>query len=261
MQIVTLLTDYGTRDHYVAAVKGVILDLAPRVTIVDITHEVEAHDIGHGAFVLWQAFSWFPAGTIHVAVVDPGVGSQRRIVLAQYAGRFVIAPDNGLLTLVHREYPIEALHVVTNRRLFLPTTSATFHGRDMIAPAAAHLANGVRLWEFGPETDHLTMLPLAHRAQLQHGALHGQVLHVDRFGNLVTNIHQEQWREVGLRDRTPQVRVNGEAIGPVRSAYHEVERGLPVAYVGSAQLLEIALNQGRAVDRFGPVEHIVVQVG
>lgn len=260
MPIVTLLTDYGARDYYVAAVKGVILGLAPRTTIVDITHEVEAHSIVQGAFVLWQAFPWFPAGTIHVAVVDPGVGTARRIVLAGYAGQIVLAPDNGLLTFLHREYPLEMLRAVENRRLFVGSISATFHGRDILAPVAAHLANGARPWEVGPELDRLEMLEVSHRAKEEPGRLVGEALYVDRFGNIVTNVHADQLGGVGIRGRERQVTVNGQSLGSLRTTYGDVAPGGALAYVGGSRLVEIGVHGGRAVDRFGPRERISIEI-
>ncbi len=260
MSIVTLTTDYGTRDHYVGAMKGVILGIAPKTTIIDITHDVGPHDILHGAFVLWQSWRWYPHGTVHVVVVDPGVGSGRRIIVGQYACQYVVAPDNGLLTLLHRETPPEAMHVVENRRYFLPATSATFHGRDIMAPVAAHLAGGVRIRELGPVTDRIEMLSIAHRAEWAGQALSGSVLHVDRFGTIVTNIHREQLTAPRIRRRALEVWVGEVNIGPVRSTFSDVPEGEPVALIGGTGLLEIAINQGRAADRLGPVGALRIEV-
>ncbi len=260
MPIITLITDYGTRDHYVGALKGVILGLAPDVRIVDVTHEVEPYNVLHAAFVLRQIWPWYPPGTVHLAVVDPGVGSERRIVLGRYDGRCVVAPDNGLVTLVHRDWPAEALHVVENRAFFLAEPSATFHGRDIMAPVAAHLANGVNPSELGPMTDRLEMLPISSRAEATTGGLRGCVLHVDHFGTLVTNILEEQLVERGGSSPAPEVLVNGKSIGPLRSTFSEVCSGEPIALMGSCGLLEVAVNQGRAVALFGPPDTIQIDV-
>lgn len=260
MSIITLITDYGTRDHYVAALKGVILGVAPDVRIVDVTHEVEPHNVLHAAFVLRQIWPWYPPGTVHLAVVDPGVGSERRIVLGRYDGRCVVAPDNGLVTFVHRDRPAEAMHVVENRRYFLPEPSATFHGRDIMAPVAAHLANGVNPREFGPVTDRLEMLPISNRAETTTEGVRGRVLHVDHFGTLVTNILREQLEERGSPSRALEVRVNGKSIGPVRSTFADVCLGEAIALIGSCGLLEVAVNQGRAVELFGPPDTIRIDV-
>lgn len=260
MPIITLITDYGMRDYYVGALKGVLLRIAPDTHVVDVTHEVESHNILHAAFVLRQIWPWYPPGTIHLAVVDPGVGSERRIILAQYAGRYVVAPDNGLVTLVHRDEAVEATYAVENRRYFLSEVSATFHGRDIMAPVAAHLANGVKPWEFGPVIDRLELLPVADRAEVTNQGIRGSVLYVDRFGTLVTNIRQEQLMETGGRNPASEVLVNGTPIGPVRSTFCEVAKGEPVALIGSCGLLEVAVNQGRAIERFGPLEAVRVDV-
>ncbi|UCF32967.1 MAG: SAM-dependent chlorinase/fluorinase, partial [Phycisphaerales bacterium] len=147
MTLVTLTTDFGTRDPYVGVMKGVILSMAPKAKVVDITHDIEAHNIAEAAFVLRSIWPWYPEGTVHVAVVDPGVGSERRVLLGRYEGRYVIAPDNGLITLVHRSLRLEEMRVVENRRYLLPHTSGTFHGRDIMAPVAAHMVNGVKAME------------------------------------------------------------------------------------------------------------------
>jgi S-adenosylmethionine hydrolase len=260
MPIVTLLTDYGTRDYYAAAVKGVICTLAPEARIIDITHDIEPFNVAQAAFVLRQALPWYPAGTIHVAVVDPGVGSDRRILLGQYAGQLVLAPDNGLLTWVHRDFPAQGMHVVEDSRLFLREVSPTFHGRDILAAAAAHLANGVRPRSFGRTTDTIQMLPVPNRAEPKGGGWLGRVVYVDRFGTLVTNIHNEQLGPVGSPSYGREVLVNGHSIGPIRRAFHEAPRGAAVAMIGGSGLLEIAVNQGRAADRFSPPEVVRVEV-
>ncbi len=143
MAIITLTAGYGTRGHYAGVLKGVILSLTPQARIVDITHEVAPHDITQAASVLRRIWSRFPEGTVHLAVVDPGVGRDRLVIVVRYAKRNMVAPDNGLVTFVHREFHVEALHVVEDRRYFLGEPSATFHGRDLLAPVAAHVAKGI----------------------------------------------------------------------------------------------------------------------
>ncbi len=260
MSIVTLMTDYGTRDAYVASVKGVILSLAPQAVVVDLTHEIDPFDVRRGAFVLWQSFRWFPAGTVHLAVVDPGVGSPRKLLAASFAGHVFLVPDNGLLTLIHREFRVEAMHAIENRRWYQPHVSTTFHGRDILAPVAAHLVNGVRLWELGPATDRMEVLPFRFRADSKEAGLEGDVLCADRFGNLITNIHGDQVDGLRVRGRCPQVYVGSQCVGPLRAAYHEVVPHEWVAYIGGGGLLEIAIHRGRAVDRFGSLETTIVAV-
>jgi len=193
-------------------------------------------------------------------VVDPGVGSDRRIILGQYAGRFVVAPDNGLVTWVQREYAPEAMVVVEDRRFFLPQISSTFHGRDIIAPVAAHLANGVQPRAFGQVTDRLEILPIPHRAEATEGGLLGCVIYVDRFGNMVTNIREEQLRTPLGSQRSWEFVVNGTSIGPIRSAFCDVAVGTTLAMIGGSGFLEIAINQGSAAKRIASNEHVRVEV-
>lgn len=245
---ITLITDFGTRDHYVGVMKGVIHSIAPDVKVIDITHDIPAHNVLHAAFVLRQAWTWYPPDTVHLAVVDPGVGSRRKILVGRYGGQYVVAPDNGLISLVHHEVPVEDLRVVENARLCLPTISATFHGRDVMAPVAAHLAKGQNLRDFGPATDRLEVLQIEPCTTDAHLTITGTVLYVDRFGNLVTNIHKHSWVRTQTQRANAQVYVNGRCVGPVRSCYADVAAGEPLALIGSSDYLEISVNQGRAVD-------------
>lgn len=260
MPIVTLLTDFGTRDYYVAAVKGVILGIAPDVRIVDVSHDVEPHNVLHAAFLLRQTVPWFPPGTIHLVIVDPAVGTDRRIILGQYAEYHVIAPDNGIVTLLEQDTPAESVHVLENPKYFLTEVSTTFHGRDMLAPVAAHLAVGVAASSFGPKCDGLRLLQDAGPAERTDTGLVGRVLYVDRFGTMVTNVAGQQLEAFRKPWGEWNVSVNGESIGTIRSAYADSAIGKPVALIGSCGLLEIAVNQGRAVDRFGPASSVSVEV-
>lgn len=260
MPIITLLTDYGLRDHYVGELKGVILSIAPQAQIVDISHDIEPFHVAQAAFVLHRVWSRFPAGTVHLVVVDPGVGSDRRIILGQYAGRFVVAPDNGLVTWVHRENEAEAMFVVEDRRYFLPQISSTFHGRDILAPVAAHLVNGVQPRAFGRTADRLEMLPMPHRGAAVDGGWLGSVIYVDRYGTIVTNIRVEQLRTSRGEVRSWDVLINGISIGPIRSAFGEVATGSALAIIGGSGFLEIAVNQGSAAQRFAPLVNVRVEV-
>ncbi len=260
MPVITLTTDYGTRDYYVGALKGVIAGIAPSAIVVDVTHEIQPYDVLHGAFVLWRIWPCYPPGTIHVVVVDPGVGSSRRILLGLYGGQYVIAPDNGLMTLLHRDSPPDAVYVVENRKYFLPNPSSTFHGRDVMAPVAAHLANGVAPTDMGGSTDRLEILSIAHQATAGDAVLAGAVLHVDRFGTLITNISGDQIRHFARLHPGCEVWVNGAPVGPIRETFSDVGVGEPLALLGAAGLLEIAINRGRGVDRFGPPQTVCVEV-
>lgn len=260
MPIVTLLTDFGTHDYYVAAVKGVILGIAPDVRIVDVSHDIEPHNVLHAAFFLRQTVPWFPPGTIHLVIVDPGVGTDRRVILARYSEYYVVAPDNGIVTLLEQDSPADSVHVLENPKYFLSEVSTTFHGRDMMAPVAAHLALGVACSAFGPECDEPKLLSGVGSAERTDAGLVGRVLYVDRFGTMVTNVARQQLEAFRESSSEWTVSVNGESIGAIRSAYAEAAMGSPVAMMGSCGLLEIAVNQGRAVDRFGPASSVLVEV-
>lgn len=256
--VVTLTTDFGTTDHYVGCMKGVILSLAPAVRIVDITHEIEPRNLIQGAFVLRHSWAWFPPGTIHVVVVDPGVGTDRRIIVGRYDGQYVVAPDNGLITFLHRDLTTEAMHVVENRRYFLPRVSNTFHGRDIMAPVAAHLANGVKPHLLGRPTERVEVIPLEHRARSVGNSLHGRVLYTDHFGNLITNIRAEQLSDLGKSMDRVEVTVGERSVGSIRTAFADGEREKLLAIIGSTGMVEIVVNQGSAADLLGAADEITV---
>jgi len=251
MAVVTLLSDFGSQDHYVACMKGIITQIAPEATIIDISHDVPPHDVIHAAFLIDQVWDWFGPQTVHVAVVDPGVGTSRRILAARYNGRCIVAPDNGLVSLVHHRLQVEEVRVVANERLLGESRSRTFHGRDILAPVGAHLARGMPLAHVGPMADHLEVLRLPEPARQADGSLHGEILHVDRFGNLISNISASHLALLGpARDRCT-VFLADRCIGPIRATYAEVGPGQPLALIGSTGRLEIAVNQGSAAERLG----------
>lgn len=251
MSIVALLTDFGTADQYVASMKGVILQINPKVTLVDVTHEIASQDVFHAAFVLRQVLPYYPAETIFVAVVDPGVGTPRRVLAARYSDRVVLAPDNGLLTLVHRDADMQEIRVVENRRLFATNLSATFHGRDIFAPVAAHLSRGMSLDQVGPVAGRIEVLDLARPVRHADGTMDGQVCLVDRFGNLITNISVVDLSSARAGSRHFEVVVKDRPVGPIRIAYSDVPRGEPLAIIGSSQMLEVAVNHGNAARLLG----------
>jgi S-adenosylmethionine hydrolase len=246
MAIIALMTDFGTRDHYVAAMKGMILQIDPKATLVDITHEIEPQEIVSGAFILRQAFPYFPVGTIFLAVVDPTVGTSRRILAARYSDRIVLAPDNGLLTLIHRDAEVQEVRVVDNRRLMAASLSSTFHGRDIFAPVAGHLSKGVSLGQVGPAASQVLMLELAKPVYRPNGGLDGEVLFIDRFGNLIPNISELDLSAAHSRARQHRVAVGSHEVGPIQFSYADVPQGKPIALIGSTQMLEIAVNGGSA---------------
>jgi len=258
--LATLTTDFGTASPYPGAVKGVILALCPRAQVVDITHDVPAHDVLAGAFILVQSAPFFPPETVHVVVVDPGVGTQRRILVGRFGGQLYLFPDNGIITLVAARLPLEQLVVVRNPE-YLPAAhaSGTFHGRDIFAPLAAQLLNGLPPDNLGPQPDTYTLLDLPLPRETPAEVV-GQVLYVDPFGNLVSNIPAEM-----LRDRWPElqaVRVwcAGREVGPLQPAYGFVQPGQPVAVVNSMDVVEVGVNRGRAAETLNAGVGAVVRV-
>ena len=260
MAIITLTTDFGSADHYVACIKGVILQQAPDVQIVDITHAIGAHDVVHGAFVLRQAFDYFAEGTIHVVVVDPGVGTTRRLLAASYDGQIILAPDNGTVSLVHRDFALDELRHIANSRLFRQDVSPTFHGRDILAPVAGHLARGTSLVNVGPIIDQLEILNLEQPALLPRGGIQGQVLYVDHFGNLITNISEADLAAAVGSATDLSVHVGPLRVGPLRITYADVNPGEIVAILGSTGMLEVAVNQGHAASQLRAAPGTVVVV-
>ena len=187
--MITLTTDFGLSDPYVAEMKGVILTINPKATIIDITHGIEKFNIRMAAFVLASAAPYFPKGTVHLTVVDPGVGTERRAIMVQTKLGYFVGPDNGVLMLAAQSQGIERIHEISNPNLMLPQTSSTFHGRDIFAPAAAHLDCGVKPSEFGEEIKN-PVSTLFAAVQQNNGVLTGEILHIDSFGNIVTNIKE-----------------------------------------------------------------------
>lgn len=245
--IITLLTDFGSSDSFVAAMKGVILSGNPTANIVDITHEVPAHDIEAGAFTLLTVYSSFPTGTIHVGVVDPGVGSARKPILISAGERFLVGPDNGLFSFVcERETVAEIVHL-TNPKFFREPVSNTFNGRDIFAPVAAALSLGVKPREFGPQISDYVRLQSLKPLRSNGGEIKGRILHVDRFGNCITNITREDVDPEQM-DRI-RLRIKGKTITAFRKYFAEDTkvREKVFAVWGSAGFLEIAAeNQSAA---------------
>ncbi len=259
--IITLLTDFGSADAYVAAMKGVILGICPDARIVDITHEVPKFDVRWGAFLLSQAAPHFPSGTIHVAVVDPGVGTARRPIIVEAERCLYVGPDNGVLMLAAMQEGVKHVYVVENRRYMLPRVSRTFHGRDIFAPAAAHLALGVKPSEFGREVrDYVT--PNFASPRVEGNAIVGEVIHVDGFGNIITNISEEHLNQLGIRDGDSlEVRIGGRRHRiKLCSAYGEAPVGATLAVLGNSDLLEVSINQGNAARTLGATVGMEVRV-
>lgn len=263
--LVTLTTDFGTADGYVGVMKGVILNIAPDAQLVDITHHVAPQNVRQAAYALYTAYAFFPPHAVHLVVVDPGVGSARRsIALCTPAGAFV-GPDNGIFSYVmaNENEPVEAIVELTDPRYRLPQVSHTFHGRDIFAPAAAHLAAGVPITDLGPPArDPVTFPP--PRLEIAPDVITGEVLHTDHFGNVVTSIGRLTWsgdtlslKEAGGKKHArfaaseSAIVVAGQKIVGVRRTYAEVEPSEVLALVGSEGYLEIAVREGSAARRLG----------
>jgi S-adenosylmethionine hydrolase len=242
--IITLLTDFGTKDHYVASMKGVILNINPRCSLIDITHEVIPHDIQQGAVILANAFSYFPKGTIHLSVVDPGVGSRRKPVLLVTQNYFFVGPDNGLFGFVTERERVKQVVVLTRKEYFLPEVSVTFHGRDIFAPVAAHLSLGVKPSAFGYNAKSLKKLGV-RRPIVKDGILSGEILHIDTFGNLVSNVGGERLLQF-IRGHPFVIRAGRKGIRELKSGYWEGKKGEPIALIGSGGFLEISVREGNA---------------
>lgn len=242
---ITLTTDFGTRDGYAGAMKGVILSIDPSADIIDITHEISPYAVDEAAQLLSSVTGYFPPGTIHVGVVDPGVGSRRKGIIIQALGQYFVGPDNGIFSgVISSGQPWRAI-AITDPKFLLPAAGRTFQGRDVFAPVAAYLSLGVDLAEFGEGLSRLYEISLV-RPRCDKNEIRGQVVKVDRFGNLITNI---SWEDVSrLSDRGCEVWAGGRRIGTVSGAYSEVKPGDALAAIGGFGWLEIAVNRGRAAE-------------
>jgi S-adenosylmethionine hydrolase len=242
--IITLSTDFGWEDGYIGVMKGVILTINPDCRIVDLAHHIPPHDVMEAAFVLGQTYSFFPPGTIHVAVVDPGVGGARKPLVVEAGDYLFVGPDNGCFTLVLKQEKEVRAYELAEERFRLPRVSQTFHGRDIFAPAAAHLSLGIAPEEMGPAVDihELTTIAIPKPVLDEKGIL-GEVIRVDHFGNLITNISQEALGAFAP-DGTIELEIKGEKIKGLKSSYEEGGAGEIIALWGSAGFIEIALKQG-----------------
>jgi S-adenosylmethionine hydrolase len=247
--IITLTTDFGFKDPYVAEIKAVILSISPNVRIVDITHEVDKFSIRMGAYVLACAVPYFPGGTVHLAVVDPGVGTRRRAILVQTRNSFFIGPDNGVLALAAKRQGVRHVFEITNQKLMFPTISNTFHGRDILAPVAAHLTNGTKPEAVGPEIQKISTAKFA-RVIKRKDSLIGEVLHIDGFGNIITNIEEKELSSMKIEETVVVKFRNAKFRLKFCRTYAEVEKQEALGLIGSHSFLEISVNQGNAADKF-----------
>ena len=248
-KIITLTTDFGLKDPYVAEMKAAIVGICPDAQIVDITHEVKKFDVRMGAFMLACSAPYFPKGTIHVAVVDPGVGAQRRPIIIVTSQGIFVGPDNGVLVLAALKQEIIGAREITNPKLMLPEVSNTFHGRDLFAPAAAKLAEGVPPNSFGPEIGEAVKPDFA-KSTFDNGVAMGEVLYVDGFGNVITNIDAKHLSRLHSKGMINVWLPKSERKLRLGKAYAEVDLKEAMVLVGSQGYVEIAVNQGSAARKF-----------
>ena len=246
--LITLTTDFGLSDHYAGVMKGVILKICPTARIVDISHGVAAYEIAEAAFTVAQSYAWFPRGAVHVVVVDPGVGTARRPILAQAAGQYFVAPDNGVLSMLYAREP-HKVRAITASRYFLKPVCDTFHGRDIFAPVAGRLASGVTAARFGKLIDDYLRLTFDQPARTGRRAWTGAILKADRFGNLVTNFSAADFP--GLGERAFEMAAGMRRIARLARNYAECPAGELFLIVGSSGYYEISTSEGSAAKLLG----------
>jgi S-adenosylmethionine hydrolase len=240
--ILTLTTDFGLSDHYVGTMKGVILGICPRTQLVDISHQITPYAIPEAAYTIAQAYPYFPRGTVHVVVVDPGVGSDRRPILVEAAGQYFVAPDNGVLGMIFAREK-HKVRLIANDRYFRRPVSTTFHGRDLFSPVAAHLARGVKPAQIGKRLDNYVRPPFEEPRQLDGRTWEGHILKIDHFGNLITNFRVE--------DLPPmeKLTIGRATVRKMVRTYAEAPHGELVAIEGSGGYLEVSMNQSSAAEK------------
>ena len=261
--LVALLTDFGSQDHYAGAVKGAVLAACREATVVDIAHDLPPHDIHEAAFALFAAYRAFPPGTVFVAVVDPGVGSDRRGIAMEAGGYRFVGPDNGIFSLVLGEHEGAQVHKLTNAGLFRFEVSPTFHGRDVFGPVAGHLASGTPIQEVGPLVEDPVRFHVESVRQRNESEWEAKVLHVDRFGNMTTNMSKPDLDEVLAHvdgDPTQVVVIVEGVVLPLVRSYFDLPEGEGCALLGSGGRLEIAVNRGNASRVLGASRGACVRV-
>ena len=253
-RVIALCTDFGIGDHYSGAMKGVILGINPDAVIVDITHSVPKFDVLAGALTLSSFYGYYPAGTIHVAVVDPGVGSERKPIAMEADGSYFIGPDNGLFSIIYSRSANKIVREITNPDYIMKRVSSTFHGRDIFSPAAAYVSLGVNINEFGGEVSAPGSLELPEPETFP-DRVRGEIIHTDSFGNLLTNIPGHMVK------KGSEVFVGELSLGAPKSSYESAKKGEPLCIVGSTGFLEISVNQGSAYEALGRELAVTVLTG
>lgn len=242
--ILTLTTDFGLSDHYAGTMKGVILGICRRAHLVDISHDVSPYAIAEGAYLIAQAYRYFPPKTVHVVVVDPGVGSDRRPILMEAAGQYFVAPDNGVLAMIFAREK-HKVRLISNERYFLKPVSRTFHGRDIFAPVAAHIAQGVAPARMGKAIGDYVRPPFERPRKTGTRTWTGQILKIDRFGNAITNFQVDEFPSM------EQLTIGRAKLRRLVGSYAEARAGELVAISGSGGYVEVSMNQGSAAEKLG----------
>ncbi len=251
--IITLLTDFGVSDEYTGVMKGVILSICPSAVIIDITHDIDPQDLKGAAYMIESSYEYFPEGTVHVAVVDPGVGTRRAVLAAGINGHIMLAPDNGILTLVMEQGHVDFIKKVENSDYFLKSISQTFHGRDIFAPVAAHIAKGLDMKKLGPDMDleGTVRLDIQKPYISKENEIIGNIVSIDHFGNLVTNIDIKFLETFGADyEKRVVTYVDRHKISGLSASYESAGQNSPLVIAGSRGYLEIAVNCGSAADLF-----------
>jgi S-adenosylmethionine hydrolase len=247
VNLVTLTTDFGAADWFVGVMKGVILSVNPRATIVDITHDLPFGDVRAAAFAIACAYRFFPRDAVHVVVVDPGVGGDRKPIAVRTDDYWFVGPDNGVLSWAIARERIKAIYHLQNKRYFLREISSTFHGRDVFAPVAAHLSRGAQIRDLGRRLAEIVRLDWPEVVEEAPGRIRGEVVYLDRFGNAITNIPAQLLSRLNVR--AAGIYARGKRLCPVAGCYSAVPAGRPVAVAGSHGCVEIAVNRGSAATR------------
>ena len=246
--VITLTTDFGVQDHYVGVLKAVLISIAPEARLIDISHQIPPQDIMAGAWVVRNAAMLYPPDSVHLVVVDPGVGTARKPVALRIKDQFFVGPDNGIFSLIADSQNYQAVEL-TNPDYWLPSPSRTFHGRDIFAPVAAHLSEGVPLGDLGKPADQLETyrwaVPISDKDGIQ-----GWIVHIDHFGNLISNIPEKMIREAAALANL-KIYVGNTILEEIVDTFGDVEEGEPAAYIGSSGVLEVAINKGSARQMLG----------
>ncbi len=256
--IITMTTDFGLTDHYVGVMKGVILSINLKARVIDISHQVRPGYIFQGARLVKETYHFFPRGTVHLAVVDPGVGTSRRSIVVKIKDHYFVGPDNGLFWPVIECSNVPTVVHLTEKKYFMSDVGCTFHGRDIFAPVASYLSTGVDPREMGP----IITDPVQLDFQMPHekeGILTGEVVSVDHFGNMITNIHEDDLA-CFLKESQPLIKVGDLVVEGLHKSYAEISKGEPLSLIGSSRYLEISVNLGRACDRTGEKSGDVIGV-